>query len=140
VDQHLLGPPLERWLDDRLGAQELSLWVDPEIRTGTEELRGRRWGSGRDGVVVVTEIVERCRVPAGVLASVRPGGWVIELGVPPRWSWRPRRWWARRQLVRRAGELRAGDWLARGVYAVEQWTPADAPRRLVTCGRVRAIV
>lgn len=145
MDLYLPGPPLGLWLDARLGGADMALWSGDGVRRAAlAGLRRRPWrelagARGLAGLVVVAALAERCGAPAEALAAVRPGGWVIELGVPPRVSLWPGRWRARRRLMRRAAELRAGEWLARGCYALEQWAPVDAPRLLVTCGRVRAI-
>lgn len=146
MDLYLPGPPLGLWLDERVGAGRMALWAGAGVSRGiAAALRRRRtWtelagAQELAGLVVVAEIAEACEVPAAAQAAVRRGGWVIELGVPPRVSLWPGRWRARRRLIRRAAELRAGEWLARGCYAIEQWAPVDTPRLLVTCGRVRAI-
>lgn len=97
-------------------------------------------GQGLDGLVVLTALGAAETLPEEALGSVRAGGHVVELAhLPPVQLWRPRRWAGRGALVRGASESRAGVWLGRGCFAVEQWAPIDMPRLLVTCGRVRAI-
>lgn len=154
MDLLLPGPGLAEWLLAALSGKKVALWTGSDAGRGrggraaratTTALRDRLgWvapagASGLEGLVVVMAL-GGVEPPADVLQAVQGGGVVIELAHPPvvPW-WRPSRWAARAELVRRASESRAGVWLGRGCYAVEQWAPIDTPRLLVTCGRVRAI-
>lgn len=156
LDVQLPGPPLAEWLVFALGKARVAVWSGPGAGRGasgrvvgaTVGALGKRlaWSplgptdppGSLDGLVAVVALGEPAEPPA--LTALRPGGWVIELGHPPAAPlWRPRLWLRRRRALRGAAESRAGAWLARGCYAVEQWAPIDVPQALVTCGRVRAI-
>lgn len=150
----LPGPPLAEWLLASFAGKKMALWTGPDAGRGrggraaratTAALRERLgWvepagASGLDGLVVVAAL-GGVEPPLAALPAVRGGGWLVELAHPPPVPlWRPSRWAARGELVRGASAARAGLWLGRGCYAVEQWAPIDTPRVLVTCGRVRAI-
>ncbi|MCY1057247.1 hypothetical protein [Nannocystis sp. SCPEA4] len=154
MDLLLPGPSLAEWLLATLAGKKVALWTGPDAgrglggraaRTTTTMLRSRLgWvelagASGLDALVVVATL-DGVEPPADALAAVGGGGLLVELAHPPKVPlWRPSRWAARGELVRRASASRAGLWLGRGCFAVEQWAPIDAPRVLVTCGRVRAI-
>lgn len=154
MDLLLPGPSLAEWLLARFAGKKMALWTGPDAGRGrggraaratTTALRERLgWvelaaASGLDGLVVVAAL-GGAEPPAEALQAVRGGGFLVELAHPPVVPlWRLKRWAARGELVRRASEDRAALWLARGCYAVEQWAPIDAPRVLVTSGRVRAI-
>ncbi|MDC0718431.1 hypothetical protein [Nannocystis bainbridge] len=154
MDLLLPGPGLAEWLLAALGGKKVALWTGPDAGRGrggraaratTTALRQRLgWtelagASGLDGLVVVVAL-GGAEPPEDALRAVQDGGALVELAHPPVVPlWRPSRWAARAELVRRASQARAGEWLGRGCFAVEQWAPIDTPRLLVTCGRVRAI-
>lgn len=154
MDLLLPGPPLAEWLLATFADKKMALWTGPDAGRGragraaramVHALRERLgWtevepGGGFDGLVVLVAL-GGAEAPREASLAVRPGGWVAELAHPPPVPlWRPGRWAARGELVRRASASRAGAWLGRGCFAVEQWAPVDMPRLLVTCGRVRAI-
>lgn len=154
MDLLLPGPPLAEWLLATCAGKKMALWTGPDAGRGragraaratVSALRERlEWiaageTGGLDGLVVLAAL-GGAEAPEAVVAAVRAGGLVVELAHPPPVPlWRPTRWAARGALVRGASANRAGAWLSRGCFAVEQWAPLDVPRLLVTCGRVRAI-
>lgn len=152
MDLLLPGPPIAEWLLAAGAGKKMALWTGPDAGRGragraaraiVHALRARLgWvepGAVSDGLVVVMAL-GGAEPPDAALTGVRTGGQVIELAhAPPVPLWRPGRWASRGELIRRAGELRAGAWLRRGCFAVEQWAPLDVPRLLVTAATVRAI-
>lgn len=154
MDLLLPGPSLAEWLLATLAGKKVALWTGADAGRGpggraarqtTAALRERlSWpslagASGLDALVVVAAL-GGAEPPEEALRAVNGGGLLIELAHPPKVSlWRPSQWAARGELVRRASASRATLWLGRGCFGVEQWAPIDAPRLLVTCGRVRAI-
>jgi hypothetical protein len=149
MDLLLPGPSLAEWLLATLADKKVALWTGPDAGRGlggraarqtTTALRQRLgWtglagASGLDALVVVATL-GGAEPPEEALRAVNGGGLLVELAHPPKVSlWRPSRW-----AVRGASASRATLWLGRGCFAVEQWAPIDAPRVLVTSGRVRAI-
>lgn len=157
----LPGPVLAEWLVHTLRPLRTAVLRGPEVaRGGTGAALHERvaalaapygWttvdGHTDMGIEFAALIVIRALGDAVVDASaaraaerVTPGGQIIELAHPPTVRpWQVLRWLRRTRVMRSAAELRARAWLSFGLYGVEQWTPVDLPRLLVTCGRRRAI-
>src|SRR5690606_5626951 len=155
MDLLLPGPPLAEWLMAMFAGKKMSLWTGPGAgrgrpgrtaratvaaiaeQAGWQALAGAGGAGGGGGLPALGAAEE---LPEAGLGSVRAGGHVVELAhAPPVELWRPTRWARRGALVREAAASRAGLWLGRGCFALEQWRPVDMPRLLVTSGQVRAI-
>ena len=164
VDQ-LPGPVLAEWLVHTLRPLKAAVLVRPGGKTGGKSgsgalLRARvtaaaeqcGWPvlaeeaapapAGLGALVVITALGDARVEPqlAATIAAVRPGGLIVELAHPPSLRpWQVVQWLRRTRVMRSAAELRARAWLGFGLYALEQWSPVDLPRVLVTCGHRRAI-
>ncbi len=117
--------------------REMTRWLNT-MRAGSSQFVAIEDGAACvDGALLIVDF-GREDLPPWENIQLRPGGYLVELGVLPRASIRELLG-IRRDPLRLAerGQARVGHYLQRGFHELQQWTGVDPRGVVVTVARAR---